>query len=337
MSRRRDERGATAVLVAVVTVALVVPLAAFAVDLGMQRVARRDMQAIADAVALDMGRELDGRMRSTIKNAAAWKDAIAGAVERTAGPALGGGDGAVEVDPAQGNDGPATATVAGSPLQVQVRMGRLADDGTFEPAGNTDVPTAVRVVAETHIDYAIAQGQGGAGRSAVAVAQGGACFSIGSWAARLRSGESELGPLLDTLGTQLDLDLIDYQALADAEVTLVYLLGAETSVGTVRELIAGDELITLGEWTAAMASVLPDDAPSEVTTPLAGVTVDDVMVRVSDLIHLGTEGPVGLESSLNVLDLLAAGAMTGPASTPSRSTSSRSTWARSPTSTPART
>ena len=34
---------------------------AFAVDIGMQRVARRDMQALADAVALDVARLLDGR------------------------------------------------------------------------------------------------------------------------------------------------------------------------------------------------------------------------------------------------------------------------------------
>ena len=62
MNRRRDERGAVAVLTAALLTALVV-MAAFVVDIGMQRVARRDMQALADVVALDLSRELDESQR----------------------------------------------------------------------------------------------------------------------------------------------------------------------------------------------------------------------------------------------------------------------------------
>lgn len=67
--RRRpdDECGAVAVFVALVTCFTLLPLAAFAVDLGMQRVARRDAQAIADMVALDLGRQLDGRTLAQIQ------------------------------------------------------------------------------------------------------------------------------------------------------------------------------------------------------------------------------------------------------------------------------
>ncbi len=63
--RKRDERGTTIVLVAIVSIVLVT-IAAFAVDLGMQRVARRDMQALADAVALDLARLVDGRTAQQI-------------------------------------------------------------------------------------------------------------------------------------------------------------------------------------------------------------------------------------------------------------------------------
>lgn len=309
MSRRRDEGGATAVLVAIVVVALVVPMAAFAVDLGMQRVARRDMQALADAVALDMGREVDGSTRAVLKNTHAWQEAVGDAVRRNAGSAFGGGAGAVSVAT---NEADGVATVAGSPLEVEVRMGTLDETGAFHAAGNTDVPTAVRVRAGTTVQYAIATGEGDAARTAVSVAQPGACFSVGSWAARLRTESSPvLGPVLAELGTELKLDVLDYQALAAADVELAHLLGAETDAGTVRELLAGDELITLGEWNAAIASVLPADAPTGVEALLLGVEVGDLMVRVSDVLSVETGGASGMESSLNVLDLLVAGAMTG--------------------------
>ena len=84
--RRRDESGAVALVVALVTVAVVLPIAAMGVDLGMQRVARRDMQAIADMVALDMSRHLDGQTKySVLKNTAAWKDGIRRSVARNVG------------------------------------------------------------------------------------------------------------------------------------------------------------------------------------------------------------------------------------------------------------
>ncbi|WP_141006782.1 hypothetical protein [Nocardioides humi] len=48
-------------LMTVPLLAVLLVSGAFAVDLGMQRVARADMQALADVVALDLARELDGR------------------------------------------------------------------------------------------------------------------------------------------------------------------------------------------------------------------------------------------------------------------------------------
>ena len=63
--RRPDDRGAVAVFLAV-TVALIVGIGTLAVDLGMQRVVRRDMQALADVAALDLARELDGRTISEL-------------------------------------------------------------------------------------------------------------------------------------------------------------------------------------------------------------------------------------------------------------------------------
>ena len=61
----RDETGAVAVLAAALALVLLVS-AAFAVDLGRQRVVRADMQALADVVALDAARVLDGRPASRV-------------------------------------------------------------------------------------------------------------------------------------------------------------------------------------------------------------------------------------------------------------------------------
>ena len=56
--RARDERGAVTILVALIVCFVVVPFAALVVDLGMMRVARSDMQAVADMTALNMAHDL---------------------------------------------------------------------------------------------------------------------------------------------------------------------------------------------------------------------------------------------------------------------------------------
>ena len=64
---RRGERGAIIPMVAMLLVVLI-PSTALAVDLGMQRVVRRDMQAMADVVALDLVRLVDGRTAAQIRS-----------------------------------------------------------------------------------------------------------------------------------------------------------------------------------------------------------------------------------------------------------------------------
>jgi uncharacterized membrane protein len=59
MSRlRRDSRGAAAIFMALTMCFVILPVTAFVVDIGMQRVARRDAQSIADAAAQDAARAL---------------------------------------------------------------------------------------------------------------------------------------------------------------------------------------------------------------------------------------------------------------------------------------
>ena len=63
--RRHDERGAILPLTALIMV-IVVGFTAFATDLGVQRVAARDMQAVADVAALDAARKLPTCTRSAV-------------------------------------------------------------------------------------------------------------------------------------------------------------------------------------------------------------------------------------------------------------------------------
>jgi len=63
---QRNDRGAVAAAISVLMAFVLLAIAAFAVDIGMQRVARRDMQALADIVALDLAREIDGRTQSQL-------------------------------------------------------------------------------------------------------------------------------------------------------------------------------------------------------------------------------------------------------------------------------
>ncbi len=122
--RRPDDRGAVAVFLAV-TVALIVGIGTLAVDLGMQRVVRRDMQALADVAALDLARELDGRTISELAPELDRSDPSSALSSVLAG-----------------ND-----TTLGSDPVVTVTWGAW-QGGMF--VADVDPPSAVRVVAACH-------------------------------------------------------------------------------------------------------------------------------------------------------------------------------------------
>ena len=69
-------------MVALLLVVLI-PSSAMAVDLGMQRVVRRDMQTLADVVALDVVRLVDGRTASQILAGYNGLPTLANAVARS--------------------------------------------------------------------------------------------------------------------------------------------------------------------------------------------------------------------------------------------------------------
>ncbi len=285
--RRRqgsDERGAVTLVMVVVLTMLMVG-SAFVVDLGLQRVARSDMQAIADLVALDLARELDGRTVDQLK------------------PAL---DAALEDSSARNAD-----AIGADDPELAYQVGQMRSTGfTVLTSG---VPSAVRVSARTEVDFAFAAvtgaDSGAAQRSAAAESSATACFRLGSFVAAIRSGDSTvLAPLGDLLGAKLD--LVSYQGLAVADLRLEQLV-ATSYFGTPEQLLTGS--ISYANLIRAMIDALgrePANNGVAITalTKILNTTVTAGVgsIRLSDVLHVAPTDAAALKVDLDVLDLVAS-------------------------------
>ncbi|TNM41117.1 hypothetical protein FHP29_08870 [Nocardioides albidus] len=295
-ARRRGERGAVTVFVAV-TLSVLLLVAAFAVDLGMQRVARADAQSLADVVALDLARELNQGRSVASLTVGNYDQALANASRDRNLDVLG--------------------TSQGHTPTLDVSWGEM-NDGTFVPYDETvdaaKQPTAVQVIAHTETGFAfMASHTGKAQRRAVASADKGACFRIGSFVARVQSGQSTLlNPLLNQmLGSNLNLDLISYQGIAAANVSLLDLVETgDLGVGTVSELL-GAEAVSVADLVDASIEVLSSPAHGASAATItalqaihAALEISDLKVDIADLVAASPSDPAALASRINVLDLI---------------------------------
>ncbi len=195
---RRGDRGAVIALVGLLLATLVLSVA-FAVDLGRQSLDRRDQQANADAIALDLVRLADGRIEADIL---ADPDYAATLARSSA---------ANDIDPAD-------VTAAYGTFDTQT--------GAFVETADDQVPNAVRVIAEGTTRYffapVIGASEGQTSRTGIAALDGVADLQLGSRLADLESGEAErlnflFGNRLD--GTDLGVTAVGYQGLAASDVT----------------------------------------------------------------------------------------------------------------------
>ena len=293
-SRHRDERGAVAILTAVCLV-LVVTSAAFAVDLGMQRVVRSDMQALADAVALDAARLLDGRDAGDIRTGSNGRPSLATVVEasweRNKDSALGD----VEEPAAR-----LVTLVEDANGALEAGPGDVADG---------EIPDGVAVTVSGSVGFAFSTGRGGATRSAIGTNQHTACFSLGSFAAAVNGGDAQvLAALNGLLG--VNLTLASYRALADADVTLDQ-LAATGQAGTVDHLLTGS--VTIASVYAATVAALQAEGSTAAVTALNGLVAATANLAkplvLGNLLAIDPDDDAALGVDINVLDLVAGTAL----------------------------
>lgn len=300
MRRRRDERGAVVPFVAV-TLTLLIAMAAFAVDLGMQRVVRRDMQALADVVALDLSRLVNGRTAAQIEAGYNGFPTISTELGRSV---------------ARNGD-----TLGDAPVVTYKLVHLDAATGLLETSGGavkaysgTEVPNAVWVQAEGSVDFAFATGSGGAVRTAVAQPSPSACFRLGSYAAGVSTEDATLLNTLLTglLGTSVNLSLASYQALADAGVSAMDLVGVDSlAVGSFDELMALDGLTVANVLSASATALQNNGGDAVAVSALQAIAVDAIgptTIGFADLLSIATGDSAALGASLNVLDVVTAAA-----------------------------
>jgi hypothetical protein len=288
MRRRHDERGVVALALALISCFVLIPLSALAVDIGMQRVARTDMQSLADVIALDLARGLDATT-----TASEWSSKTPSLQQR-----------------AEASLAENTATTGDTPEVV-------AEFGTFEPVAgtftplaptSTEVPNAVRVTASTSVDFSLGQGSGGASRSAIAQARTTACFQLGSWAATVNPSASPLfSDMLKPLLGSSTIGAVGYNGLATTRLDLLDLVRTgHIGVGTVSELLSMDDL-TVADLYRASAQVLAANgmtAQAQVFSTAAASVVAPVTIDAGELFALTTASDAALDTEFNALDIL---------------------------------
>lgn len=300
-SRPREEDGAVALLVGLMSTVLVV-VAAFAVDLGMQRVVRSDMQALADTVALDVARLLDGRTAAEIRAGDLRHDPLDEVV-------------AASVARNQSSLGDVVGVEATLVSLTTDHLGAVVamTDASGDPLPVADnvVPDAVAVRAEGEVDFAFSAGTGGASRSSIANAATFACFRIGSFAAALDTGGSPVAEVFeavikDALG--LNLSAIGYEGLLTTTVDLGD-LATELGVGTVEELASLNNL-EVADLVAAYARVLGNDGNTAAQTEVAQMAQNITSTLTLDAGEVLTTGAGSvLQGRVNIIDLLGSAAL----------------------------
>jgi uncharacterized membrane protein len=300
MIKTERERGAAIVLVAIALPVLVL-LTSFAIDLGRQRTLRRDLQADADVVALDLVRLIDTSGQPP-----------APAVTLSA------------LNASRQRNGMSTVTTFDGSDRALVQWGKWT-----EPAPNQQCPltivsqpptcfvagvtpaNAVRVVFDDQIDYYLQPGEGQATRAAVARLGTDPTgeFVMGSTLASLDPGSGWL--LAGILGSVIPgAGVLGYNGLLDAQISLFDLAAAlnlaspdalaDTTV-TFEELV----IASIDALQASDADPAAKAAGIAVLNDLLTLGVPDADVAVGDLVGAGTSGDSGLAGSVSIPQLLA--------------------------------
>lgn len=286
-ARPRDERGSVLPMI-VLLVTVITGFTAVAVDLGVQRVAASDMQAVADLAALDAARQ---SASLTSCNDSALTTAANRSYQRYT----------------EATGGKPAGTV--SPLVAKAgRLDPVTQD--FVAASGGAGCNAVRVTASSTVKYsfapAIGRSSGSASRAAVGTrAQPVLCFSAGTRALVLNSSESALGPLLDRI-LRVNLGVAGYSGLVDLKNLSVPLgdVAAELNIGSTSQLAAAN--VTLKQFTAATATVLRRQGSTAQANVLDSVSSQfgALTLNLSRFLSVDTTSDAALSAQVSALDLI---------------------------------
>jgi len=264
---RRDRRGGVAVITAM-SLTLILALAALAVDMGWVYLQSRRLQGVADLAAItaanDIGRAQVAAQATVTANGGGWR----------------------------------------TPPQTTVTLGRYTGDAAvpvkarFQATAVDPDAVKVSVASEAELFFGAAllgRPSVPIRREATAARADLASFSIGSRLASLKGGLAN-ALLGDLTGSQVNLSVMDYDALADADVSLFsYLDAVSTRLNlkgpTYDQVLQAD--LTTGQALQALADVLSASGESQAalaTRTLALSAGDRTPAHLDALASLGPYG-----------------------------------------------
>jgi uncharacterized membrane protein len=280
--RRRagDERGTVLVVVSIAMVVMI-GSAALAVDIGQMTNKNRTLQAVADAVALDAARNLGGQNVGSLSAAGgAFMVALAASAARN--------------------------NFSSSDLTVEF--------GTMSPTwvaktNSSDVPTAVRVTAHGDTKFAFRPGSATTTRSATALMESEAGFSIGSWLASIPAGGD--GILNALFGDAFHLNAVSYSGLVNANLSLQEIgLNIPVTALSPTELLGTS--VSIQNFMLASISALNAKGNTAAANVLNAMILNASLtgtVKLGDFVSVASGGEAAAASAaLDVLQLITASA-----------------------------
>lgn len=264
---RRDRRGGVAVITAM-SLTLILALAALAVDMGWVYLQSRRLQGVADLAAItaanDIGRAQVAAQATVTANDDGWR----------------------------------------TPPQTTVTLGRYTGDAAIPVEARFQAtaldPDAVKVSVASEAELFFGAALLGRPsvpirREATAARADLASFSIGSRLASLKGGLAN-ALLGDLTGSQVNLSVMDYDALVDADVSLFSYLDAVSTRLDLKGLTYDQVLqadLTTGQALQALADVLSASGESQAasaTRTLALSAGDRTPAHLDALASLGPYG-----------------------------------------------
>lgn len=294
ISKRPEERGAIFVSSVLMLAGLLI-LSAFAIDIGTGRIARRDLQKMADIAALDVGRVLDGKTNANGLASAATTALNASLARNRSG------------------------IIKTSSITPAYTFGTVNANGQWlGTCTGSCVPTAVRVSVGGRVGIRFWPGSDIAPTQKAMAAQQPkvACLTVGSFLAGLDTNNG--GLLVSVLNKIVGVNATVFSsqgllAIKNVGVPLVDLQTA-LGIGGASDLLKSE--VSLAQLASAAANVLSkqsDSASSSAALALNNIASAAIQnnftakIKLDKILQLGAGTPESvLSGHVNVFDLISA-------------------------------